>query len=393
MRSKSRMAWTVLCGIAFGTGTYVLSGIGGEVRAADKGTTWSAEAAEHYLDGRETWWQGWDRAHKDHGTLCVSCHTQATYGLARPVLRERLGEHELSVPEEAMLASIEKRVRDWKEMQPFYSDAAYGTGKEVESRNAESVLNAVILASYDAGRAGLSERTRIAFDNAWALQSKSGPDAGAWVWQNFDYSPWEAKESQYHWAALMAVAVGRAPGNYREDPKTASNLRLMREYLRSHYEAQPLVNKVVALWAASYFSNVMTSEQKHELVERVNGLQHNDGGWSLTDLGTWKRRDNTPLETRSDGYATGLVVLVFEEMGAAEPRGTKGTTSKHVLNGISWLEAHQDKTTGAWPAWSVNKNRDVTTPVGQFMSDAATSYAVMALEDGSLNREADHSHR
>ena len=40
----------------------------------------------------------------------------------------------------------------WNEMQPFYSDAEYGAGKEIESRNAESVLNAVILASYDAQR-------------------------------------------------------------------------------------------------------------------------------------------------------------------------------------------------------------------------------------------------
>ncbi len=41
-----------------------------------------------------------------------------------------------------MLASVEKRVREWKDMQPFYSDAVYGAGKEIESRNAESVLNA-----------------------------------------------------------------------------------------------------------------------------------------------------------------------------------------------------------------------------------------------------------
>ena len=376
MGNSSRIAFTVLSGMVAVFAVWVMPGLDG-VRAADKpvAASWSAEAAERYLDERETWWQGWDRAHKDHGTLCVSCHTQATYGLARPVLQRRLGEKEMPPQEQAMLASIEKRVRDWKEMQPFYSDAVYGTGKEIESRNAESVLNAVILASYDAGKAELSERTRIAFANAWALQSKSGPDAGSWVWQNFDYSPWEAKESQYHWAALMAVAVGKAPGDYRNDKEIAENLRLLTEYLRSHYDGQPLVNKIVALWAEKYFPGVMTFDQEHELVERVNTLQHADGGWSLTDLGTWKRRDNTPLETRSDGYATGLVVLVFEETGV----GQHGA-SAHQLAGIRWLEANQDKTTGAWPAWSVNKNRDVTTPVGQFMSDAATSYAVMALE-------------
>jgi hypothetical protein len=350
------------------------------VLAADKPATpkdsWSPESAAHYLDSREVWWQGWDRAQKDHGTLCISCHTQATYGLARPVLRRRLGEREVSPQEQVMLASIEKRVRDWKEMKPFYSDAIYGTGKDVESRNAESVLNAVILANYDAGRKDLSERALMAFDNAWALQSSTGPDAGSWVWQNFDYPPWEAKESQYHWAALMAVAVVKAPGDYRNDPKIAGNLRLLTDYLHSHYNAQPLVNKLVALWASSYFPAVMTSEEKHELVQRVNRLQHLDGGWSLTDLGTWKRRDNTPLETRSDGYATGLVVFVREEVAPNARR------NPHVARGLAWLESNQDKATGAWPAWSLNKNRDLETPVGKFMSDAATSYAVLAIEAG-----------
>jgi squalene-hopene/tetraprenyl-beta-curcumene cyclase len=382
MGVRSKIAW-VLCGIGAGSVVWVGAGANRAARAAEKpaAETWNAEAAAHYLDSREAWWQGWDRAHKDHGTLCVSCHTQATYGLARPVLRRKLGEHGESAEEQAMLASIEKRVRDWKDMEPFYSDAVYGTGKEIESRNAESVLNAVILAGYDAGGTALSACTRIAFDPAWALQTKIGPDAGAWVWQNFDYAPWESKESQYHWAALMAVAIGSAPGKYRDDPKIAENLKLLTGYLRSHYEAQPVVNKVVALWAASHFPDVMTSEQKRELVERVSGLQHADGGWSLTDLGTWKRRDNTALETRSDGYATGLVVLVFETTGAGERAGIKGTSNKQVLRGISWLMANQNKMTGAWPAWSVNKNRDVTTPVGQFMSDAATSYAVLALEN------------
>src|SRR6476646_321298 len=121
------------------------------VLAADKPATssasWSPEAAARYMDSREVWWQSWDRTQKDHGTLCISCHTQATFGLARPALRNQLGERQPSAQEQIMLASIEKRLRGWRNMQPFYSDALYGTGKEIESRNAESVLNAIILAS------------------------------------------------------------------------------------------------------------------------------------------------------------------------------------------------------------------------------------------------------
>jgi hypothetical protein len=352
---------------------------GVDVQAADKSAVqserWNANAAAQYLDSRESWWQGWGRAQKDHGTLCVSCHTQATYALARPVLRSRAGERVPTSQEQVMLASVEKRVRAWKDVQPFYSDAVYGAGKEVESRNAESVLNAFILDCYDSPADHLSERTRMAFDHAWELQSASGPDAGAWVWQNFDYTPWESKESQYHWAALMALAVGTAPDRYMNDKKIAANLDLLRGYLRSHYDAQPLVNKMVAMWASSYLPGVLTLDQMHALVDKVDALQHKDGGWSLTDFGAWKRRDGTPLETKSDGYATGLTVLVLKESPVTADKKAR------VAQGIAWLEANQDKTTGAWPAWSLNKKRDPQSDAGMFMSDAATSFAVLALED------------
>jgi len=346
------------------------------VLAADKTEStavpgWDRQAAERYLDSREVWWQAWDRTQKDHGTYCISCHTQATYGLARPVLRQELGEPAPAGAERAMLESIEKRVRIWKEVEPFYLDAKYGAGKEIESRNAESVMNALILSSYDEHLGHMSETTRTAFDNAWALQSKDGPTTGAWVWQNFHYTPWESPESEYHGAALMAVAVGTAPDSYRDDPKIAANLTALREYLKSHYDAQPMLNKVVALWASVRIPGLLTPDQTAKLLDDLKSKQHADGGWSLTDLGTWERVDNTPLETRSDGYATGLAVLVLEENKA------KDTT---VKRGIDWLLANQDKATGAWPAWSLNKNRDPKSNVGQFMSDAATSYAVLALD-------------
>ncbi len=333
---------------------------------------WDRQAAERYLDSREIWWQGWDRAQKDHGTYCISCHTQATYGLARPVLRHDLDEPPPAGAEQAMLASIEKRVRMWNEVEPFYPDAKYGPGKEVESRNAEAVLNAVILSSYDARQGHLRDITRTAFGHAWALQSTAGPTAGAWVWQNFHYTPWESPESEYHGAALMAMAVGHAPDNYRSDAAISAHVDGLRGYLQSHYEAQPLLNRIVALWASARLSGVLSDSQRKALIDELGNKQHGDGGWSLTDLGTWKRVDGTPLEIRSDGYATGVTVLSLEENGVRDAA---------VGRGIAWLEANQDKATGAWPAWSLNKNRDPNSPAGPFMSDAATAYAVLALEE------------
>ena len=342
--------------------------------AGAEGAAWSPQAAARYLDGREADWQAWDRPHKDRDTLCISCHTQASYGLARPLLHKSLNDQSQSPAEQAFLASVQKRVGQWDQMQPFYSDIPSGAGKEIESHNSEAVLNAFILSGYDRYSGHISDITRTAFANAWALQSKTGPDAGSWVWQNFGFAPWESDESQYHWAALMAMATGKAPDNYRADPKIAANLTALQSYLRSHYEAQPLLNKVVALWASGSFPALLNKDQRAQLVDQVNHLQHPDGGWSLTDLGPWKGRvDKTPLETRSDGYATALIVLVREETGAA-------AGDRNVVRGIQWLEQNQNKTTGAWTAWSLNKNRDPESIPSHFMSDAATAYAVLALE-------------
>ena len=51
---------------------------------------WNPQQAANYLDRREIWWQQWPRAQKDHGTLCISCHTTLPYALVRPALRRQL---------------------------------------------------------------------------------------------------------------------------------------------------------------------------------------------------------------------------------------------------------------------------------------------------------------
>lgn len=387
MAPHSRTKWRILAATpALWVALPFVLSLPAVIRAADRSTKtslvgWNEQAAARYLDSREVWWHGWDHSNRDHGTKCVSCHTQAPYALARPLLRRPLGESNPNPSETAMLADVKKRVANWDTMLPFYSDEKYGAGKEVESRNAEAILNAIILASYDTGKDQLSDLTRTAFDHAWVLQTKTDPDAGSWVWQNFAYTPWESKESQYHWAALMAMAVGRAPGGYAKDPRVAPKLELLRGFLRSHYDAQPLLNQIALLWASAYIPGALDAPQKCQLVAELRKLQHPDGGWSTTNLGTWERRDKTPLETRPDGYATGLIVLALETTGAAEGSGKSGTASPMVVNGLRWLVAHQDKETGSWPAWSLNKNRDPSSEAGLFMTDAATGYAVLALEN------------
>ena len=150
------------------------------VAAADKGgsaatTQWDQTAAARYLDGRQIWWQSWDHSKRDHGTICVSCHTQVPYALARPLLRGTMGEQSPSAAEQTLLANVEKRVRAWDQMEPFYKDATSGPGKSVESRNAESVLNSIILASYDARAGKASELARMAFETCMGAAVEDRP--------------------------------------------------------------------------------------------------------------------------------------------------------------------------------------------------------------------------
>jgi squalene-hopene/tetraprenyl-beta-curcumene cyclase len=335
---------------------------------------WSQAAAAKYLDGRQIWWQGWKVSQRDHATVCVSCHTVLPYALSRSSLRGSLGETAVSQPERTMLDYVARRVTLWDQLEPYYHTGIDGPLKTPESRGTESVLNALVLATYDMPHHHMTAIERTAFDEAWALQIKTGKLAGAWDWLNFKLAPWESNESQYYGAVLAAVAVGRAPDNYRDDPAIQGNLKLLRGYLRREYATQPLINKIYLLWASARMPGLLTSSDRAALLRAILAKQQADGGWSLTDLGTWKREDKTALETKSDGYATGLTILALEQSGL-------GRNLPQTKRGLTWLAQNQNPDEGKWPAWSVNLKRDPDSYIGHFMNDAATGFAVLALED------------
>jgi len=199
---------------------------------------WNPKAAAAYLDRRLAWWAEWPRAQRDHGTFCVSCHTAVPYALSRSALRTALAEQAPSPNERRLLDSVTKRVRLWKEVEPFYKDADRGPYKSVESRGTESVLNALILSSRDAQSGQLSKDAHTAFENMWAEQQVTGKQKGAWLWLRFKNEPWEADDSDYFGATLAAVAVGIAPGNYRATPEVQNSLKLLREYLDRAFARQ-----------------------------------------------------------------------------------------------------------------------------------------------------------
>jgi len=371
MRNRLLLLGFVLSGIVAGITLWRATPVHGASATSDR---WNQKAAAAYLDGREVWWQEWPRAQKDHGTICISCHTNLPYALARPALRRGLSEAAMAAPEKVMMDSVEKRVAQWSEMVPFYSDEKSGPGKTAESHATEAVLNAVILASYDARQGHLRPITRTAFDNAWKLQEQTGDNAGGWKWQDFRLGPWESSRSAYQGAALLLYEASGAPDGYAKEPIVREHIERLRHYLLQHYADQPLMNKVYVLWAATKVPDLLTKEERQALLNTLDALQQADGGWRLASFDeAWKRVDNSMAPAESDGFATSLAVLTMEIAGTSQ-------RANSLKRGLTWLEQHQQKD-GRWPSSSMNKQREAENNAVLFMSDAATGYAVLALEN------------
>ncbi|MFZ0212194.1 MAG: hypothetical protein WBE20_08955 [Candidatus Acidiferrales bacterium] len=318
----------------------------------------------------------WPHSARDHGTFCVSCHTAMPYALSRQAIDSALGAAKPSANERKLIDNVTTRVRLWKEIQPYYPNQAGA------SRGTEAVLNALILASNDARSGKLSADTRSAFDEMWSLQESSGAEQGAWQWIEFNNEPWEAYDSAYYGATLAAIAVGSAPENYRAAPEIQQYLKPLSEYLDRESAKQTLLNRVSLLWASAKIPGILKPERQESIVDEILSKQQADGGWSASALvGTWKRKDKTPLVTRSDGYATGLITYALQQAGLP-------SDNVHVKDGLAWLVRNQSWG-GHWEAYSLNKRRlNPFSNPSSFMDDAATAYAVLALTEADAKRDS-----
>lgn len=281
--------------------------------------------------------------------------------------------------ERGLVDNVVKRVRLWKDIQAFYGS------RNDASRGGESVLNALILGSFDVSMGRLGSDTRTAFDNMWALQLTTGDQKGSWPWINFGEEPWEAKDSPYYGAALAAIAVGTAPENYRATPAIQGSLKLLREYLVREGPKQSAINQVFLLWASVRLPGLIGPEQRKPIIRQVLANQNADGGWSLSALAwtwrgmsmhslvnLWTRSDASPWTAKSDGVATGLIAFVLEQE-------TSSRQDIHLQRALAWLARNQNRSGGQWPGYSLNTHREPSSDIGRFMSDAATGFAVLAL--------------
>ncbi|MES1262202.1 MAG: hypothetical protein ABUS49_10735, partial [Acidobacteriota bacterium] len=186
---------------------------------------WDPHLAARYLDSRQKDWFAWKAAASPDGP-CVSCHTGLTYLLARPALRQKLGEAEPTVWETGLLDRLKARA---------------GEKRPGVLQGVEATFTALFLAREDAGRATLRESTRRAFDQLWALRTSDG---GARAWYSAQLDPWETPEAFDWGGALAALAAGTAPASYLSEPAVRGNVKELASSLQDGFETKPLHHRL-----------------------------------------------------------------------------------------------------------------------------------------------------
>lgn len=315
---------------------------------------WSKTKAAEYLDNRQQAWTGFKAAQAAHGP-CLSCHTGLGYLLARPALRQALKEPGVTPAESALVDGLKKRLATGVPLDP---------SKPVPG-SVESVLAAVAFARTDSAEAAL--------ERMWKTQIREGEDKGAWLWFNLKLDPWETTDSKFLGAAWAAAAVSQAPAAYRAKPDVESKITDLMAYIERKQTGQPLHNRLALLWSEG---KLMPKATRKAAVEEAWSKQGADGGWSLASIGPWAKapREASLGTGGSDSYATAWTAASLLKGGAkkSDPR---------MKRALEWLRAHQDASTGAWTATSMNKDYPADSMMVKFMSDAASAYAVVALLD------------
>lgn len=278
---------------------------------------------------------------------CGSCHTGWPYLMSRALIKDTPME-----PAAEVRSFFEKRITNW--------DA----DEKVKKHSPREIVGtATALAFHDAQTTGtLHPVTRQALDRMWTLQRKDG----TWNWPKCDWPPFEIDD--YYGAVLAAVGVGHAPGDYAMADSAKNGVEKLRAYFKTT-PAPSLHHEAWLLWAATRLDGLMTKDQMQEAAKRLLSHQREDGGWAMEALGAgWvgRKEEKANPDAPSDGYGTGLVVLVLRQAGipADDPA---------LKRGIDWLKTNQ-RVSGRWFTRSLNGVKQ------HYISDAASAFAVMALQ-------------
>jgi squalene-hopene/tetraprenyl-beta-curcumene cyclase len=300
----------------------------------------SARKAAEYLDRSALNWQKTKK--------CATCHTNLFYMVARPAL-----------------GSIRP---DSGEVRSFYEDypkTRWAKRPPKEPQGFWAIVVGTGLALNDAQTTGkLSDTARDVLDIMWTVQRADG----GWNWPDCDYAPMEIDD--HYGVTVAALAVGIAPGGYADTPQARAGLDKLREYFRNN-PPKSLHHRAMLAWCSVRIDGIATEAERKKTLSELLALQLPDGGWStagfLTDWKGLARNDGQPLDVKtSDGYGTGLVIVIARELGvpADDPR---------LRRGIEWLVTHQ-RAGGKWFTRSpVNEAKNLISNVG-------SAYAVLALQ-------------
>lgn len=276
---------------------------------------------------------------------CATCHTNVPMLWAKPALKAPTDA------EKSVRTFLENRVRHWDR----------GEKGDKPRWDTEVLVTAVTLAMHDAQTTGkLHETTRTALDRMWTVQKPNG----AWDWLKCNWPPQEHDDA--FGAVFVAVGLANAPGDYAKSDKAQAGLAKLRGY----FAKNPPPNahhRAWLLWASARLDGLMTADDRKKTIQELRDLQKADGGWSLPSLGAWQGYDGRDNDTKaaSDGYGTGLIVLVLREAGIAKD-------DPAIVRGVKWLKANQ-RVSGRW--WT----RSLNTDKAHYIANAGSAYALMAL--------------
>lgn len=337
------------------------------------GADWNPKLAAQFMDGRQQQWVVWPRANES-GVACVSCHGGMPYLLARPALRQALGEKTPTLYENVLLAGVRATVMKTeandKGLKGLIADQVYG---------AQVVVSALMLATDDAKQGRLSPEGEKALERMWLAQVRTGNAKGSWLWSDFDLDPWETKDAAFYGTALGALATGVAPAGYQARPELRENIAALTAYLRGAQATQPLHNRLFLLWASTKLRGLLPEGDRQAIIDETWRKQQDDGGWTLASLGPWKQRPDAPPSLGSNSYATAVAVFTLQQSGVRGP-------SAAMARALAWLRTHQNPQTGSWPAESMNHHHEAGSIPALFMSDAATGFATLALLGGEQTK-------
>ena len=293
----------------------------------------SLAAATNFLDAAAA---DWGQNHK-----CFTCHTNDSYLLVRPALKD----------DSPVQADVRRQLEELVEQR---------WQKEGPRWEAEVVMSATVLAVHDANTTGkLHATTKKALDRMWTVQREDG----GFDWIKCDWPPMESDD---HFGATMAlIGVGAAPENYRDMPQAKAGIEKLKGYLAAN-PPLTLHHKLMLLWAGTCLEGIVSADDQKAWIAELSQLQHTDGGFSLASFGDWKRGDDLPQDTKtSDGYATGLAIVILR-------RCKVPPADERITRALSWLKSNQ-RDSGRWFTRSLHKDSK------HYISHAGTAMAALAI--------------